>query len=158
MFSQCTNFFRVYGITTKEKLRIIVLHFFPHYQKSWKSIRERKNNKCFSLYLPLFNLVSSWYREIKHYDCHNLYLLYCYTYLLLIKNVRNVADKIKYEFVNLVMILCRYLRHKENLRSLPFFNCMQNRKATIYVSSLKCWWKNLRFEMKKSYAVRWEDR
>ena len=47
------------------------------------------------------------------------------------KNVRNVADKIKYEFVNLVMILCRYLRHKKNLRSLPFFKCMQNRKATI---------------------------
>ena len=54
------------------------------------------------------------------------------------KNVRNVADKTKYEFVNLVVIFCCYLRHKENLRFLPLFKSMQNRKATIYVSSLKC--------------------
>ena len=74
------------------------------------------------------------------------------------KNVRNVADKTKYEFVNLVVIFCCYLRHKENSRFLPLFKSMQNRKATIYVSSLKCWWKNLRFEMKNSYVVRWEDR
>lgn len=69
------------------------------------------------LRVSLLHLVSSWYREIKHYDCHNLCLLYCNTYFLfkiLSKNFRNVADKMKYEFVDLVVICCCYLRYKVN--------------------------------------------
>ena len=114
------------------------------------------------LRVALLNLVSSWYREIKHYDCHNLRLFYCNTYFLfkvLSKNFRNVANKKKFEFVDLVVICCRYLRYKVNSRRLRFlslFNCMQNRKPTIYVSSLKCWWKNFRFEMKNNYVVCWK--
>ena len=112
--------------------------------------------------VALINLVSSWYSEIKHYDCHNLRLHYCNTYFLfkvLSKNFRNVADKIKYEFVDWVVIYCRHLRYKVNSRRLRFlslFNCMQNRKPTICVSSLKCWWENLRFEMKNNCVVCWK--
>ena len=114
------------------------------------------------LRVALLNLVSSWYREIKHYDCHNLRLFYCNTYFLfkvLSKNFRNVANKKKFEFVDLVVICCRYLRYKVNSRRLRFlslFNCMQNRKPTIYVSSLKCKKKNFRFEMKNNYVVCWK--